>query len=284
MTVLLDGKSLAKTKVSELNSAISKHSLLKKHPPHLVALLVGDNAASEVYVDNKVKACKRAAIQSTVLRHDSNLSEQELLAIIDELNNDANVDGILIQLPLPTHISTPKIIEAVAPEKDVDGFHPYNVGCLATRQPRLRPCTPYGIIQLLLAYEIELSGLNATVLGASNIVGRPMVLELLLAGATVTCCHSQTQALETHIENADLLISATGKPDLFDINLIKPNAIVVDVGIHRQENGKLRGDLDFNGLYGKVSHLTPVPGGVGPMTVATLLQNTYVAALRQRNY
>lgn len=247
----------------------------------LATILVGNDPASELYVNKKLSACKKIGIQDKLIKLDASITLHDLLQQIDTLNNDDMVSGILVQLPLPKHIDPQKIIEAIHPDKDVDGFHPYNVGLLAQREPRLRPCTPYGIMQLLETINFEPFGVEAVVVGVSNIVGRPMVSELLLAGCTVTACHRHTVNLEKHVSEADLLISATGMPNLIKGAWIKPGAIVIDVGITRLDNGKLAGDVEFEIAKQRAGFITPVPGGVGPMTVATLMKNTVEAFLLQ---
>ncbi|HET8806755.1 MAG TPA: bifunctional methylenetetrahydrofolate dehydrogenase/methenyltetrahydrofolate cyclohydrolase FolD, partial [Methylophaga sp.] len=237
-----------------------------------------DNPASQVYVTNKRKSCEEVGFKSVSYDLPADTSESALLALIDKLNNDDEIDGILVQLPLPAHIQTDVVIEHIAAHKDVDGFHPYNIGRLAQRMPLLRPCTPKGVITMLKESGIELKGQDAVVVGASNIVGRPMGLELLLAGCTTTVCHRMTKDLESHVRRADLLVVAVGKANFIPGDWIKDGAIVVDVGINRLENGKLTGDVEFTKAAEKAAWITPVPGGVGPMTVATLLENTLYAA------
>src|SRR3970282_2254046 len=234
--------------------------------------------ASQIYVRNKRQSCQRAGIVS--FSHDlpTTIAQPELLALIDRLNNDKTVDGILVQLPLPGHIDTETVIERIHPNKDVDGFHPYNIGRLAVRLPRLRSCTPHGVMKLLESTDRPILGSHAVVVGASNHVGRPMALELLLAGCTVTICHRFTQDLADHVWSADILVVAVGKPGLIKGNWIKPGAVVIDVGINRLADGRLVGDIEFNTAKERASWITPVPGGVGPMTVATLLLNTLEAS------
>ncbi len=280
MTIILDGKKLAKQKRQQLKEEIISHCQTLA-APKLAAIIIGNDPASAIYVKNKIKACNDVGIDSLVITKDESLSQERLLNIIDELNDDDSINGILVQLPLPPQIKSQNIIERIDPSKDVDGFHPYNIGRLALRQPALRPCTPYGIMQLLKAYDLSSRGLNATIIGVSNIVGRPLALELLLAGATVSSCHRHTKNLEKHIKDADLVISATGQRGIFNESLIAKHAIVIDVGIHRINN-KLCGDLNFDLLNGQVEYLTPVPGGVGPMTITALLQNTFQAAVLQQ--
>ncbi len=281
MTILLDGKGLAQKKQEQLTIKVKEYAQKFTSVPKLVAIIVGDDPASRVYVASKAKACKAVGIDSLLIKEEDTFSENALLTMIDELNAAPGISGILVQLPLPKHINPQSIIERITPLKDVDGFHPYNIGRLALRQPLLRSCTPYGIMQLLEAYDLNPKGMNATIIGVSNIVGRPLALELMLAGATITSCNSSTQSIEQHIKHADIVVSATGRRDVFDQSKISENAIVIDVGMHRIDN-KLCGDLDFDLLNGKVRYLTPVPGGVGPMTISALLQNTYQAAMMQR--
>ena len=246
--------------------------------PGLAVILIGNDPASEVYVANKRRACEEAGIVSRSYDLDEDITQEALLAIIDELNQDDTIDGILVQLPLPRHIDTETIIERIRPDKDVDGFHPYNIGRLALRIPVLRSCTPRGIMTLLGHTGEELRGLDAVVVGASNHVGRPMNFELLLAGCTITTCHRFTRDLPAHVARADIVVVAVGKPGLIKGEWIKPGAIVIDVGINRNEQGKLVGDVEFASAVERAGWITPVPGGVGPMTVATLLENTLYAA------
>ncbi|WP_193067719.1 bifunctional methylenetetrahydrofolate dehydrogenase/methenyltetrahydrofolate cyclohydrolase FolD, partial [Halomonas sp. 3D7M] len=248
--------------------------------PGLAVVVVGEDPASHVYVSNKHRACEQAGIHSFQHALPADTQQHELEALVDQLNNDATVDGILVQLPLPEHLDSRPILERIRPDKDVDGFHPYNIGRLAQRMPSLRPCTPKGIMTMLAHSGISVRGLDATVVGASNIVGRPMALELMLAGCTTTVCHRFTLQLESHVRRADLLVVAVGKPGIVKGEWIKPGAIVIDVGINRQDDGTLTGDVDFKAAAERASFITPVPGGVGPMTVATLLENTLEAAER----
>ncbi len=239
-------------------------------------ILVGADPASQVYVGSKRKSCAELGIDSKSYDLPENTSEKELLDLIEKLNQDETVDGILVQLPLPKQIDSTKVIEAICPDKDVDGFHPYNVGRLCQRIPTLRACTPYGVMKLLETTGVNLYGKHAVIVGASNIVGRPMALELLLGGCTVTVTHRFTQDLESHIRQADILVVAVGKPKFIPGNWVKEGAIVIDVGINRLD-GKLIGDVDYDVASQKASFITPVPGGVGPMTVAMLMQNTFQA-------
>ncbi|ENG4186699.1 bifunctional methylenetetrahydrofolate dehydrogenase/methenyltetrahydrofolate cyclohydrolase FolD [Providencia rettgeri] len=274
---IIDGKTIAQTIRQEVAQKVQLRLEQGKRAPGLAVILVGANPASQIYVGSKRRACEEVGFISRSYDLPDTTSEAELLKLIDDLNQDTQIDGILVQLPLPAGIDNVKVIERIHPDKDVDGFHPYNVGRLCQRAPRLRPCTPRGIVTLLERYNINTHGLNAVIIGASNIVGRPMSLELLLAGCTTTVTHRFTQDLEQHVRNADLLVVAVGKPNFIPGEWIKPDAIVVDVGINRLENGKVTGDIDFDEASKRASWITPVPGGVGPMTVATLIQNTLQA-------
>lgn len=277
---ILDGKALAASIKLELKQTIDARLAFGLRAPGLAVVLAGKDAASEVYVNNKHKACQEVGIQSSVFQLPENVPEAELLDLITELNNNNTIDGILVQLPLPAGIDTTRVIEHLLPEKDVDGFHPYNLGRLAQRAPLLRPCTPYGIMQLLQANSIPTKGKHALVIGASNIVGRPMLLEFLLAKSTVTIGHRFTIDLEKHVRIADILVIATGKHGLVNPEWLNKEQVLIDVGIHRLENGKIKGDVDFEAARNKVAWITPVPGGVGPMTIATLLQNTLSACIK----
>ena len=279
---IIDGKATADKIKDQLKTRVEKRKQQGLRVPGLAVIKVGNDPASEVYVRNKRNSCEKVGIISIAHDLPDDTSQETLLALIDELNNDAGIDGILVQLPVPEQINSETIIERIHPDKDVDGFHPYNVGRLALRMPVLRPCTPRGIMTLLeqtmerMGQSIK--GMNACIVGASNIVGRPMGLELLLAGCTVTTCHRFTRDLEQHVHNADILVVAVGKPGIVKSEWIKRDSIVIDVGINRLDNGKLIGDIDFDIAKEKAGYITPVPGGVGPMTVATLLQNTVDAA------
>ncbi|OJA04474.1 bifunctional methylenetetrahydrofolate dehydrogenase/methenyltetrahydrofolate cyclohydrolase FolD [Halomonas sp. QHL1] len=275
---LIDGKAIAATVRQQVAEKIAARRQAGGRAPGLAVVVVGDDPASQVYVSNKHRACEQAGILSFQHALPATTSQHELEALVDQLNSDPTVDGILVQLPLPKHLDAEPILERILPGKDVDGFHPYNIGRLAQRMPALRPCTPKGIMTLLAQSDIALRGLDATVVGASNIVGRPMALELMLAGCTTTVCHRFTRNLEDHVRRADILVVAVGKPGIVKGEWIKPGAIVIDVGINRQEDGTLKGDLDFATAAERASFITPVPGGVGPMTVATLLENTLEAA------
>ena len=275
---IIDGKQIATELRKTLKTHIDKRLKDGLRKPGLAVILVGSDPASEVYVRNKRKGCEEAGIESIAYDLDSDTSQEKLLSIIDDLNENDAVDGILVQFPVPAHIDTETVIERIRPDKDVDGFHPYNVGRLATRMPVLRPCTPRGVMTLLESTGEEIRGQDALIVGASNHVGRPMALELLLAGCTVTVCHRFTKDLETKVGQADILVVAVGKPGIVKGDWVKPGATVIDVGINRTDDGKLVGDLDFDAAKAKAGWITPVPGGVGPMTVATLLQNTTDAA------
>ncbi len=276
-TRLIDGKALALTIQDTIAKDIANRRKQGLRPPCLAVILAGENPASSIYVRHKRDACTTTGIVSRAHQLPASVSENALISLIDELNNDQSVDGILIQLPLPDHIDTNKIIETVHPNKDVDGFHPYNLGRLAQRRPAFRPCTPYGIMHILEHIQQPCKKRHAVIVGASNIVGRPMALELLIAGATVTICHRFTDDLAKYVPDADILISAVGKPGLIQGKWIKIGATVIDVGITRLPNGTLVGDVDFATANGRAGWITPVPGGVGPMTVAMLLKNTLTA-------
>ncbi|MEK9574729.1 MAG: bifunctional methylenetetrahydrofolate dehydrogenase/methenyltetrahydrofolate cyclohydrolase FolD [Gammaproteobacteria bacterium] len=270
---IIDGKKISE----ELKSAIALEVSGLNSKPGLAVILVGDNAASKVYVNNKEKGCQEVGFNSIKINRDENTTEKELLQLIQDLNNDETIDGILVQLPLPNHIDTKKVIEAIDPIKDVDGFHKENMGRLLQNNPTLRPCTPRGVMTMLEKSNINPSGLDAVVIGASNIVGRPMAIELLNAGATVTICHSKTQDLPGKVKSADIVVAAVGIPRFVQADWLKKGSIVIDVGINRLETGELVGDVDFDQAKDVVNAITPVPGGVGPMTIATLLENTLLA-------
>ncbi|MBS0879813.1 bifunctional methylenetetrahydrofolate dehydrogenase/methenyltetrahydrofolate cyclohydrolase FolD [Pantoea sp. JGM49] len=274
---IIDGKTIAQQVRLEVAEKVQQRLAAGKRAPGLAVVLVGENPASQIYVASKRRACDEVGFISRSYDLPATTSEAELLELIDTLNNDSEIDGILVQLPLPAGIDNVKVLERIVPDKDVDGFHPYNIGRLCQRAPKLRPCTPRGIITLLERYNIDTYGLNAVVVGASNIVGRPMSMELLLAGCTTTVTHRFTKDLRHHVEHADLLVVAVGKPGFIPGDWIKPGAVVIDVGINRLESGKVVGDVDFASASERASYITPVPGGVGPMTVATLIQNTLVA-------
>lgn len=270
----IDGKLISQTVRSEVAARVKARTDAGLRAPRLAVVLVGEDPASQVYVGSKRKACEEVGFVSKSFDLPATTSEEELLALVDELNQDGEIDGILVQLPLPAGIDSTKVLEHITPNKDVDGFHPYNVGRLSQRIPKLRSCTPKGIITLLDRYNIELRGKHAVVVGASNIVGRPMTLELLLAGCTTTTCHRFTKDLESHVRQADVVVVAVGKPNFVPGAWIKKGAIVVDVGINRLDSGKLVGDVEYDVAKENASFITPVPGGVGPMTVASLIENT----------
>ncbi|EGR1092868.1 bifunctional methylenetetrahydrofolate dehydrogenase/methenyltetrahydrofolate cyclohydrolase FolD [Vibrio cholerae] len=273
----IDGTLISQTVRSEVAARVKARVQAGLRAPGLAVVLVGEDPASQVYVGSKRRACEEVGFVSKSFDLPATASEEALLSLVEELNNDPQIDGILVQLPLPAGMDTTKVLESIHPEKDVDGFHPYNVGRLAQRIPKLRSCTPKGIITLLERYNIPLRGKHAVIVGASNIVGRPMTLELLLAGCTTTTCHRFTQDLEGHIRQADILVVAVGKPNFIPGAWIKEGAVVVDVGINRLDTGKLVGDVEYDVAHTRASFITPVPGGVGPMTVASLIENTMMA-------
>jgi methylenetetrahydrofolate dehydrogenase (NADP+)/methenyltetrahydrofolate cyclohydrolase len=275
---IIDGKKIAQQIRSDIKQRVAQRSASGERPPGLAVVLVGTDHASQVYVSSKRRACEEVGFKSVSYDLPASTSEEALLALVQELNDRTDIDGILVQLPLPSHINPNIVINNIHPDKDVDGFHPFNVGKLALRQPMLRPCTPQGIITLLESTGQDIKGMDAVMVGASNIVGRPMTLELLLAGCTVTTCHRFTKNFQSHVNRADLLVVAVGKLNIVDSEWIKPGAIVIDVGMNRTAEGKLVGDIDFDTAVQKAGWITPVPGGVGPMTVATLMQNTLYAA------
>nr|WP_314740506.1 bifunctional methylenetetrahydrofolate dehydrogenase/methenyltetrahydrofolate cyclohydrolase FolD [uncultured Haemophilus sp.] len=274
---IISGTEVSKKIKSDIATQIATYTEQGKRAPGLAVILVGSDPASQVYVGSKRRSCEEIGIFSKSYDLPESTTEQALLALIDELNSDETIDGILVQLPLPKHIDSTKVIEAIVPHKDVDGFHPYNVGRLCQRIPTLRSCTPYGVMKLLETTGVNLYGKHAVIVGASNIVGRPMAMELLLGGCTVTVTHRFTQDLESHIRQADILVVAVGKPEFIPGEWVKEGAIVIDVGINRGADGKLKGDVVFATASEKASFITPVPGGVGPMTVAMLMQNTLQA-------
>ncbi len=275
---LLDGKSIAGRLRQDIASEVGKRALLGRRAPGLAVILVGDDPASQIYVRGKQRDCDEVGFKSDVRYLAADTPHAELARHVDELNADPTIDGFLVQTPLPPQIDGTDILERISPHKDVDGFHPYNIGRLALRQPVLRSCTPKGIMQLLEHTGIAIRGLDATIVGASNHVGRPMALELLLAGCTVTSAHKFTRSIEQHVRPADILISATGRRALIKGSWIKPGAIVIDVGITRDDDGRLHGDVEFDSARERASWITPVPGGVGPMTRVAILQNTLYAA------
>jgi methylenetetrahydrofolate dehydrogenase (NADP+) / methenyltetrahydrofolate cyclohydrolase len=275
---LIDGKAIAATLRQQIAQRVVERRQQGLRTPGLAVILVGTDPASQVYVSHKRKDCEEVGFISQAFDLPSETTQQALTDLIDRLNADPAVDGILLQLPLPAHLDASLLLERIRPDKDVDGFHPYNVGRLAQRIPLLRPCTPRGIIALLQSTGQDLYGLDAVVVGASNIVGRPMAMELLLAGCTVTVTHRFTKDLAEHVRRADLVVVAAGKPGLVEGEWIKEGAIVIDVGINRQEDGKLVGDVVYETALPRAGWITPVPGGVGPMTRACLLENTLYAA------
>ena len=275
---IIDGKAIAEEVRNQVRLDIEQRIKKDQRAPGLAVILVGVNPASQVYVRKKREACDEAGLLSRSYDLDENTDQQTLLDLIEELNDDASIDGILVQLPLPEHIDDTLVLEAIHPDKDVDGFHPYNIGRLAQRMPTLRPCTPHGVIHMLETIGETFKGRHAVVVGASNIVGRPMNLELLLAGATVTVTHRFTKDLASYVADADILIVAVGKPGIVKGEWVKPGATVIDVGINRLPDGKLTGDVDFEAAAERAAWITPVPGGVGPMTVAMLIRNTLQAA------
>ena len=270
----IDGKLNAKHIRQHVATQVKAIVSSGKRPPGLAVVLVGSDAASHVYVNNKRKACEEVGFVSKSYDLPANTSQQKLLAIIEQLNADNAIDGILVQLPLPAGLDKEEVLEHIDPRKDVDGFHPYNIGRLAQRIPALRPCTPKGIMSLIESTKRPIKGLDAVIVGASNIVGRPMFMELLLAGCTVTSCHKFTQDLQSHVQRADLLVVAVGKAAFIPGEWIKPGAIVIDVGINRNSDGTLGGDVEYATASERAGWITPVPGGVGPMTVASLIENT----------
>jgi methylenetetrahydrofolate dehydrogenase (NADP+)/methenyltetrahydrofolate cyclohydrolase len=274
---IINGKAIADNMLNEIKTRIESRVALGMRAPTLTVVMVGANPASSIYVRNKRLACEKVGIRSVAYDLPASTTEADLLALIDQLNKDDEVDGILVQAPLPPQIRDENVIEEIDPAKDVDGFHPYNIGRLAVRQPTLRSCTPFGVIKLLQTTGIEIMGLDAVVVGVSNHVGRPMALELLLAGCTITCCHRHTKDLAGTVAHADIVVAAAGKPGLIRGDWIKPGAIVVDIGITRLADGSLHGDVDFAKAKERAAWITPVPGGVGPMTVATLMENTLLA-------
>jgi len=275
---ILDGKAIAAELKDSVKLKVEKMVADGNRAPGLVVILVGENPASQVYVRNKQNSCEQVGFYSELKRLDVDTTQEELLSLIDELNEREEVDGILVQLPLPSHIDEETVTERILPTKDVDGFHPYNVGRLTLRMPLLRPCTPKGVMTMLEKTGVDLVGKDAVIIGQSNIVGRPMALELLAARCTITICHSKTSDLEEKVRNADIVVAAVGVAKFVKGDWVKPGAIVIDVGINRLDDGTLCGDVDYDSAAGHAEWITPVPGGVGPMTVATLLENTLQAA------
>jgi methylenetetrahydrofolate dehydrogenase (NADP+)/methenyltetrahydrofolate cyclohydrolase len=271
--MIIDGKQIAK----KLRSSIAKQVAKLDRKPGLAVILVGDDPASAVYVRNKDNACKEVGFYSEKINKPADITQAALLSEVERLNKDDKIDGILVQLPLPSHLDANQVIEAINPNKDVDGFHSENVGKLMQNKPYLRPCTPKGVMTMLATIGVDLVSKNCVVVGASNIVGRPMAMELLNARATVTICNSKTQDLSSKVKQADVVVVAIGRPKMIKGDWIKDGAIVIDVGISRLDDGSLSGDVDFDSVQDKAAWITPVPGGVGPMTIATLLENTLTA-------
>jgi len=275
---IIDGKKIAGKIISEIKDKVIANQSKGIAPPGLAVIQVGEDPASSVYVRNKRKACEEVGMKSFNYDLDESTTQKELIELVESLNNNAEVNGILIQLPLPSHINETIVIETINPSKDVDGFHPYTIGRLMQRIPLLRPCTAIGVINMMEAIEIDPKGMHAVIVGASNLVGRPLNLELLLKGATTTVCHKFTKNLKDHVMSADILAVAIGKPNFIPGDWIKEDAIVFDIGINRDESGKLTGDVDFESAKEQASWISPVPGGVGPMTVAMLIKNTLLAS------
>lgn len=275
---LIDGKKVSQQILQKVATQVKQRLDNQLRRPCLAVVLVGEDPASAVYVRNKKRACETTGFESRSYELPADTAEDELLALIDEMNADEGIDGILVQLPLPKHINSQMVLERIVPHKDVDGFHPYNIGRLVVKMPLMRPCTPKGVMTLLEAYGIDVVGKKAVIVGASNIVGRPQALEMLLARATVTICHSATQNLAAEVAAADIVVVGVGKPDFIKGEWIKPGAVVIDVGINRLANGQLCGDVEFAVARERAAMITPVPGGVGPMTIATLMENTLQAA------
>lgn len=278
---LINGKEISKKTKDAIKAEIEEIRKTGKRVPKLAVILVGDNPASQVYVRNKEKACAYVGMESLRINKDATLSEEELLKLIDELNHDDSVDGILVQLPLPKTIDEEKVLKAIAPEKDVDGFHPANIAKLFLNEEGFIPCTPYGMMVMLEEIGYDLDGKEVVVVGRSNIVGKPVALLALHHNATVTIAHSHTKNLQEITSRADVLIAAIGKAEFFTADYVKEGAVVLDVGMNRDENGKLCGDVDFDDVKEKVSAITPVPGGVGPMTIAMLMKNTLLSYKRR---
>ncbi len=275
---LINGKEISQQRLEKVAQETAERRAAGLRTPCLAVVLVGDDPASAVYVRNKKLACEKVGFKSLSYELPAETPQEDLLQLVDSLNANPDVDGILVQLPLPKQIDSQAVLERILPHKDVDGFHPYNVGRLVVKMPLMRPCTPKGVMTLLEAYGINPEGKKAVVVGASNIVGRPQMLELLLVRATVTICHSKTQNLAAEVAAADIVVAGVGIPNFVKGEWIKPGAVVIDVGINRLDNGKLCGDVEFDVAKERASMITPVPGGVGPMTIATLLENTLHAA------
>ncbi len=279
---IIDGKAIAEDLKREVRAGTDALAAAGRRRPGLAVVMVGENPASAVYVRNKRRSCEQAGIVSVAHDLPQSTTEGELLALIGRLNADPAIDGILVQLPLPTQIHADAVIEHIDPSKDVDGFHPYNIGRLTQGTPLLRPCTPYGVILMLERSGIAIDGRDAVIVGRSNIVGRPMALELLMRGATITVCHSRTKDLPGRVAAADLVVAAIGKAQFVPGDWVRPGAVVIDVGINRLPDGRLVGDVHFESARARAGHITPVPGGVGPMTVAVLMKNTLEAATRRQ--
>ncbi len=277
---ILDGKAVSQQRLAELATVLQRLSAERatdEHPPKLVVVLVGDDPASQVYTRRKTTVAQEIGLESELITLPGNTTEADVLALIATLNADATVHGILVQLPLPRHINQQTVLHSVAPHKDVDGFHPYNLGCLLAGDDipyQALPCTPAGMMSILKHYDIEIAGQHAVVIGRSTIVGKPMAQLLLAANATVTLCHSRTANLASHTQQADIVVAAVGQPNMVTASMLKPGAVVLDVGINRLPDGRLCGDVDFDSAKTVASYITPVPGGVGPMTIATLMENT----------
>lgn len=274
---ILDGKAIAADIRQDIKAGVEKMTTAGQRPPGLVVILVGEDPASQVYVRNKQRSCEEVGFYSELKKLPVETSQEELLAMIDDLNEREEIDGILVQLPLPDQIDEEEVIERILPTKDVDGFHPYNFGRMALKMPVLRPCTPKGVMTMLERTGQNLEGLDAVIIGQSNIVGRPAALELLAARCTITVCHSRTKNLEEKVRSADVVVAGVGRPNFVQGDWIKEGALVIDVGINRLEDGSLCGDVDFDAAKERAAWITPVPGGVGPMTIATLLENTLQA-------
>ncbi len=278
MGTIIDGKELSRKKRAEIATAAADFTRTRNRAPGLAVVLVGNDPASGIYVKNKKIACEQSGIMSFEYRMDEKTTQEEILSLIEELNNRDEVDGILVQLPLPARLREDEILLKIDPAKDVDGFHPYNMGMLLMGKPTLVPCTPRGIISMLHEYGVEIKGKDAVIVGRSNIVGKPVALLLMMEHATITICHSRTIDLKEKVSRADIVVAAIGKPEMISGDWIKDGAVVIDVGVNRMENGKLKGDVEFEDAAGHARLITPVPGGVGPMTITMLLENTLIAA------
>lgn len=274
---IIDGKAISADIRNQIKAAVDARLEQGLRAPGLAVILVGENPASKVYVAHKEKACVEVGIKSTIVRLDADIEQHTLLETVDQFNADPDVDGILVQLPLPEHLNEDTVTERIRPDKDVDGFHPYNIGRLTQKRPELRPCTPYGVMKMLEHIGVATRGARAVIVGASNIVGRPMALELLLGDATITVCNSKTQDLPGVVAQGDIVVVGVGRPEFVKGEWIKPGAVVIDVGINRTAEGKLVGDVEYAAAAERAGWITPVPGGVGPMTVAMLMQNTLEA-------